>query len=638
MKYRREIDGLRAFAVLPVILFHAGISAFKGGYVGVDVFFVISGYLITTIILSDLDAGKFSIVEFYERRFRRILPALLFVLICIYPLAYLWLMPSEMKAFSQSLAAISLFSGNVLFWLTSGYFDTATELKPLLHTWSLGVEEQYYVLFPLLLLGLYKAGCKQWIVLLMVLLGGISFLASEWALSRYQIAVFYLLPFRAWELMAGSLAAVYLRRYSLQQKKFAVNQWGSLLGLLLVILPVFLYDKYMPFPGASVLPVILGSVLVIVLATPDTWAGKILSTKVMVQIGLISYSTYLWHNPLFALARVRSEFEVHPYPLMVALATLSLVLAYFTWRYVEAPFRNKTLFSRKRIFQISGMGSMVLFTVGLAGHFYFQKLEHKIDYGWNEHARRHSCLIQDDHQDKHAPNCYEKGDYQVLLWGDSHAASLYQGLAGYARNHDIALTQLTQSSCPPLVGFEGPVRGNCAAINQRILDEIAANHYDAVILHSIWFSEKKPVAYAETANYLAATLKQIEAVSPKSRLVVIGNTPRWHISAERAYNKSLADRGGEKGVMDAAAVLLPDLGRRLQQAAEEAGAVFIDPARYLCETGHREYRLCLLSADGSREHMLYTDADHLSKTGADILVNWMAADLEAALVKKNMQK
>jgi peptidoglycan/LPS O-acetylase OafA/YrhL len=211
MDYRREIDGLRALAVLPVILFHAGFDSFSGGFVGVDVFFVISGYLITTIILAELEQGKFSIVNFYERRARRILPALFLVMLVCLPFAWLWLLPIDMKDFSRSLIAVSVFVSNILFWRESGYFDTATELKPLLHTWSLAVEEQFYVVFPLLLILLWRLG-RRWILVTLGLAFFASLALSEWATYANRSAAFYLLPTRGWELLLGAFAAFYLSK------------------------------------------------------------------------------------------------------------------------------------------------------------------------------------------------------------------------------------------------------------------------------------------------------------------------------------------------------------------------------------------------------------------------------------------
>ena len=195
MKYRSEIDGLRALAVLPVIFFHAGFELFSGGFVGVDVFLVISGYLITTIIISEMSEGKFSILKFYERRARRILPALFFVMLVSLPFAWLWLTPKDLKDFGQSLIATSTFSSNILFWLESGYFDTATELKPLLHTWSLAVEEQYYILFPIFLLITWRLGLK-WILSILAIILVISLGAAHWGAYNKPNAAFYLLPTR----------------------------------------------------------------------------------------------------------------------------------------------------------------------------------------------------------------------------------------------------------------------------------------------------------------------------------------------------------------------------------------------------------------------------------------------------------
>tara|TARA_R100001509_G_scaffold165287_1_gene146217 strand:- start:1168 stop:1875 length:708 start_codon:yes stop_codon:yes gene_type:complete len=211
VKYRREIDGLRAVAVVPVVLFHAGFGLFSGGYVGVDVFFVISGYLITTILLSELHDGRFSIVKFYERRARRILPALFFVMLCCIPFALLWMVPSQLKSFSQALIAIPIFGSNVLFWRKADYFAPVAEENRLLHTWTLAVEEQFYIIFPLLLLLLWRLNVKNIFFAIACLTVG-SFLLSEWGWRNQSAANFYLLPTRAWELGVGALCAIWLHK------------------------------------------------------------------------------------------------------------------------------------------------------------------------------------------------------------------------------------------------------------------------------------------------------------------------------------------------------------------------------------------------------------------------------------------
>ena len=257
MKYRAEIDGLRALAVLPVILFHAGFEWFGGGFVGVDVFFVISGYLITTIILSEMAEDKFSIINFYERRARRILPALFFVMAACLPFAWMWLTPSLLKDFGQSLIAVSTFSSNILFWQESGYFDTAAELKPLLHTWSLAVEEQYYILFPIFLILTWRLGLK-WILILLSIVFLVSLGVAQWGAYNKPFAAFFLLPTRGWELLIGVFAGFYLK-YNAHLKSHTVNQMLSLLGFGMIAYSIIAFDKTTPFPSLYALIPTIGT-------------------------------------------------------------------------------------------------------------------------------------------------------------------------------------------------------------------------------------------------------------------------------------------------------------------------------------------------------------------------------------------
>lgn len=257
MNYRPEIDGLRAIAVLPVIFFHAGFSIFKGGYVGVDIFFVISGFLITSILVEELDTGRFSILGFYERRARRILPALFLVLLVCIPFAYSLLLPNQLKDFSQSLIAVSLFVSNILFWQESGYFEPAAEEKPLLHTWSLAVEEQYYIVFPIFLLVFWTTG-KPKLSSLLLLVATASLLLCEWGWRNSPSANFYLAPTRAWELLAGSLTAFVVAKFGVQR-----NNIISWIGFFLIAFAIFGFNKNMPFPSSLGLVPVLGTVLIL---------------------------------------------------------------------------------------------------------------------------------------------------------------------------------------------------------------------------------------------------------------------------------------------------------------------------------------------------------------------------------------
>lgn len=302
MQYRREIDGLRAVAVLPVILFHAKVPFFDGGYVGVDVFFVISGFLITSIILGELEAGRFSLAVFYERRARRILPGLLLVIAVSVPVGWLVLPPGELTVFSRSIAAVALFSSNFFFWQDGAYFATAAEVKPLLHTWSLAVEEQYYLLFPLIVMATWRFGRRRlgW---LLALGAGVSLLASQIASVRFPNANFFFSPTRAWELAIGAGLALPRPDSASNALSRPVREMLAAVGLSLILLAVLMFDSDTKLPSVLGLVPTCGAALVIVCARPDTIIGRYLATRLMVGIGMISYGAYLWHQPVFAFVR-----------------------------------------------------------------------------------------------------------------------------------------------------------------------------------------------------------------------------------------------------------------------------------------------------------------------------------------------
>ncbi len=371
--YRREIDGLRALAVLPVILFHAGFDTFSGGFIGVDVFFVISGYLITTTIIAELEQGKFSIVNFYERRARRIMPALILVMLACIPFAWVLLTPADLYSFAKSLVAVPLFVSNYFFWKDGGYFETAAELKPLLHTWSLAVEEQYYVIFPLFLMLFWKFG-KRWILATIGFLFFASLVAAQWAAYAKPDAAFYLLPTRCWELLIGAFAAFYLSQINHKEFNKALSEFFGWFGVTLIFFAVFYFTKATPFPGFYTLVPTLGTFLIILFANQHTTVGKFLGNKLFVGIGLISYSAYLWHQPVLAFARHWS-MDINRY-LITLLVVFVLAISYLSWRYVEQPFRAKGKFDRKFIFSASIFGSLIFITIGY--------LTSKIDFAREE--------------------------------------------------------------------------------------------------------------------------------------------------------------------------------------------------------------------------------------------------------------
>lgn len=336
MDYRREIDGLRALAVLPVILFHAGFEMFSGGFVGVDVFFVISGYLITAMILAELEQEKFSIVNFYERRARRILPALFFIMFLTLCFSLLFLPPHAIKDIGQSIFAVSLFVSNIFFYKEIDYFANTSELAPLLHTWSLGVEEQFYIVFPFLLLLLRPLSSIK-VSLFVLLFLASSLVASEW-LVHVNSQLSFFMPFtRFWELAVGSLIAINEKKFEAIHSSFLGNTL-SLIGIFFIAFPIFLYDTSTTFPGFTATVPVIGAAFVIAFGRHSTFVGRFLSFNVFVGIGLISYSLYLSHNVVFAIIR-NIGISLSSLPIQFILMWVSVLIALISYFLIEKPLR-----------------------------------------------------------------------------------------------------------------------------------------------------------------------------------------------------------------------------------------------------------------------------------------------------------
>jgi len=458
MKYRAEIDGLRAFAVIPVILFHAGFSSFSGGFIGVDIFFVISGFLITTIIISELDRKNFSIVRFYERRARRILPALVFMIIISSIVATRLFAPSDLEDYFKSVLSVSVFSSNIFFWQSSGYFDTAVELKPLLHTWSLAVEEQYYLIFPVLLMVFWKFGKKN-IALLIAVIAASSLALAEVGSTRFASANFYLLPTRAWELLLGSLTAFHVARHADDDSTHRpLKEALGWIGVALCVAPVFLYDASTPFPGIYAIPPTVGACLVIVFASGRTTAGRLLSTKPLVWIGLVSYSAYLWHQPIFAFARYQIE---GPSPLVFSgLILATLAAAYLSWRFVEKPFRSPQALKAPFIFKSSAMATVAMVTVGTIGFAThgFESLKstpqqrEALSTAVNSPKRSECHTWGDDYLPADQSCEYATGELKWAVFGDSHAVELAYSLSQELAPRNDRVKHFSFSACPPTYG------------------------------------------------------------------------------------------------------------------------------------------------------------------------------------------
>jgi peptidoglycan/LPS O-acetylase OafA/YrhL len=501
MKYRADIDGLRALAVIPVILFHAGFEYFSGGFVGVDIFFVISGYLITTIILTEKDQGIFSLKTFYERRARRILPALFLVMIVSIPLAWFFLLPSDMKDFSQSLIAVSLFSSNILFWQETGYWGVENELKPFLHTWSLAVEEQYYFIFPIFLMLMWRFR-KPVVLASFIVIAICSLTFSHWAAYNLESANFFLLITRAWELAIGAVIAFYfvyggVGRIKIISNKL-INQLMSFIGSLLIIYSIIVFDESIPFPSLYALVPTLGAGLIILFSSKNTVVGQVLGSKVFVFVGLISYSAYLWHQPLFAFAKHYSLTE--PSELVFSVLVLgTLLLAYISWRYVEKPFRNKKLVSSKNILSFWIVGSTFFIGFGLAGHitdgFNGFPLKSKLTQHLIHQQLKANTGLNDtcDGSNKRLPVCRTSKQPEILIWGDSFAMHLVDGIL--SSKPDAKIIQMTKSACGPFFNVAALTlkynlswAGDCLKFNNEVKKWLKENDTVKYVVVSSPFS------------------------------------------------------------------------------------------------------------------------------------------------------
>lgn len=497
MIYRSEIDGLRALAVLPVILFHAGYSFFSGGFVGVDIFFVISGYLITTIILNELQNNTFSIKNFYERRARRILPALYFIIIFFIPIGWLTMPPDLLQNFGQSITATVLFANNILLYITSGYWGAAAEFKPLLHTWSLAIEEQYYILFPIFLLLTWRFGLKT-ILILLISIFVLSLGLAHVGAYNSPNAAFFLIHTRLWEIMLGAFCAFYLINKTMPRKN-VIHEILSILGLILILFSIFKFDHTVPSPSLYTLIPTVGTALIIIFGIKDTLINKIFSLKILVGIGLISYSTYLWHQSIFSFYRIESIFFEQNKFHMPILIFLSIFMGYFSWRYIEKPFRNKKKFTSNKIFTSSIVVGTILSLIGIFFHISDgnpDRLKHErilsadnLKFQYNE-----TCESLDREREFLACiyGSENSATPNLAIIGDSHAAALIPVLKLISKKNNFSFVVIYMGGCPPIIGVNVEIANNtkqmnvCSELSKRQFDYIEKYEIDNVLLAARW--------------------------------------------------------------------------------------------------------------------------------------------------------
>lgn len=640
MRYRSEIDGLRAVAVLPVILFHAGMPGFGGGFVGVDIFFVISGFLITGILIDELQRGDWSILRFYERRARRILPALFVVSMACLPFAWRWMAAPEFEEFSKSLIAVALFVSNIWFWRSDDYFASAAELKPLLHTWSLAVEEQFYLVFPLLLLILWRFGRRASVISLAGLAVA-SLLLAEWGSRNAPMANFYLAPARGWELLTGSLCAFVVARRGLRQ-----SDPLAYAGLAMIAFAVFGYDETIPTPSLYLLVPVLGTALVLLFAGGTGRAARLLSARALVAVGLISYSLYLWHQPLFAFARIRSIGTPSPW-LMAGLVVLCFALAWATWRFVEQPFRGRAgraQVSRTGIFVLSGLAGAVMLAVGGAGTW---------SQGFPSRFQIDPLVQADLSERRLQAECFDRSDFcrvgasdasalTLAALGDSHALSYFGPLDAWGKRHGVRVLLNGISGCPPLVDTfvlrKDEKRQLCAERNAAFLNA-AAREADAVLLIARWsyygFGDitGKTLSIGRTFDvtedpqasldvFWSKVDETLAAFSAQGLpVLVVGQPPLQKVDPNDVFQRA-SRAGGDADAVSAALSVgldehlanygpLQDRLRAIVAKIQSPRVGIVDIAPQLCDP------VCQIARGG---RSMYFDDDHLSGHGAETVL------------------
>ena len=639
--YRPDIDGLRAIAVLSVLFFHSGFEVFSGGYVGVDIFFVISGFLITTIIVREIGENKFSVTTFYERRFRRILPAVITVVAVSLLVAIFLLDFKEYENLARSSIANNLFMSNIYFYNETGYFDGPAELKPLLHTWSLSVEEQYYVFFPLLLLFIAKVGGKKYLYFLIPIFF-LSFGASVLGMNMDKSAVFYLLPTRAWELLIGSLLAIVtLPRI----QNIVVLNVIAALGLLLMVYSIFGFTRETPFPsGYAALPAFGAALVIYTGGAGTTLVNQFFAIRPIVFVGLISYSLYLWHWPLIVYTKSFKVVGLTTAEQFLLLGVI-FILSVLSWHFVETPFRKKRWLPDKRsIFAGSFAATAVLLLAGLSvlyydgypGRYSFNQSMDELD-GDPEWKHWHACEDVETQFAEHKDLCTigkQGGKASFILWGDSHARALASAVHASADRNGTSGVVASHTACPPLQGIERPGQLDCRKFNQTILDYLSRHpEISTVILAARWALITKGTRYKDEAG---GPVKLIDILSrgqePNSnpelfdvglrriihslqgmgkRVVLVKPVP------EIGYDVPAASHSAGITGRDVNLLVAPSMIEYISRI-EEVLVVFsrlerdlsvetVDPAAFLCGD------ICVVLDDGVA---LYRDDNHLSTFGS----------------------
>jgi peptidoglycan/LPS O-acetylase OafA/YrhL len=625
--YRPDIDGLRALAVVPVLLFHAKLGC-PGGFVGVDVFFVISGYLISSLIFGEQEAGTFSLVNFWERRIRRILPALAAVILAIVVAGWFLFLPEDLESLGKSIIAQATLTSNIFFYhqglLEGGYFATTAETKTLLHTWSLAVEEQFYLFFPVLVMLVVRLG-KNWLVRIIAGLAIGSLVWSVVGSYTSPSATFYLLQTRAWELLLGVLLS--LLRGRLSAGKVAGEACGWI-GLGLILEAVFCYDGQTRFPGLGAVPPCLGAALIIFSSEAGlSSVGRLLALGPVAFVGLISYSLYLWHWPLLVFAKYYCRYRDMAggeagAGLRAGILLASAGLAVLSWKFVETPVRKRWVFQKRS--QVFGFAAASFATLLALGLFLFH--DDGVPARFHGRAlsyvktRNHRAVLDETSLERaKAGRFFEIGTHdtnqpiRLLLWGDSHAMSVASVLDEMCRRHSWRCAEATCSATPPILGYSDTNRFGLGPktpeFTAAVLDFISREHIPNVLLAARWS------AYLGSDAVKTQLLTTVRAVTNcGARVYILEDVPYQDHDLTRLVGVAVL-HDDDLGQLGATRESYEQMNAGFQDAFDQAGklgAVELDPSGYFLN----DRGLYGMVKD---DRVLYWDYHHLTVEGAELL-------------------
>jgi peptidoglycan/LPS O-acetylase OafA/YrhL len=645
VEYRPDIDGLRAIAVLSVVCFHAFPAWAHGGFVGVDIFFVISGFLISSIIFSQVQSDSFSFLEFYSRRIRRIIPALAIVLITCLTAGWLLLWPNEYTQLGNHITAGAIFLSNFLLWKEAGYFDDASVTKPLLHLWSLGIEEQFYIVWPALVFFTRSRGVK--FLVLVAIIAIASFVLNVSSMHYSPVAVFYSPFTRFWELMIGcALAYVTLTNIRPFARKSPKHQncttdlpWFSFLslwtvqhlqaikawsGIALILAAIVFTNERQLFPGWWALLPTLGACLLI-WAGPDVWFNRaILSNRLMVFVGLISYPLYLWHWPLLSYTYI-IEAGTPSREIRILLVFVSILFAWITYLIIERPVRYGRYTRAKAVGLL-----LLLLTIGAVGFnaraqsgfpsrfpdFAFLRALVTFNYDVSVVYRQHQCFLEPDEDETKFNGCVEEYRSErplLLLWGDSYAAHLLPGVKKWFPEFRIA--QFTASGCPPILGYESNIRPHCGQILKFIALQIHKLRPDKILMAAGWTGYPDDVITARLADTIASLQR-----AGSYEVAIVGPVPTWSLALpkllyEHMIHDVLRHELPPERIRDSIPQWVFETDNRMSTYFSALNIVYISPLKLLCNAEG-----CLARVGDTVDSIIAWDNAHLTAKGSEFIV------------------